>query len=100
MTNVHQDEVYVGCTGHVVMITDGSLDVRCKENINSPLLYQSTNAFFSTGTGYNLTLVGLNTHNSNRNNVDHAFATSLDSTYSALEHKRMCSTCRLLNQQS
>ncbi len=47
------------CTGHVVMITDGSLDVRCKNNIDLPLLYTSTNAFFSGGTGYNLTLVGL-----------------------------------------
>ena len=41
--------------GHVVMIVDGALDIRCKDSIQTPLLYTDLNAFFSEGTGYNVT---------------------------------------------
>ena len=39
------------------MIVDGALDVRCKGNINTPILYTDLVSFFSAGTGYNLTLL-------------------------------------------
>lgn len=39
------------------MIVDGALDVRCKDNIKSPLLYTSLSSFFLAGTGYNFTLL-------------------------------------------
>ena len=42
---------------HVVMIVDGALDVRSKNNISRPILYTDLVSFFGAGTGYKLTLL-------------------------------------------